>query len=1076
MLLKYSNNKNDVDFLYSKLIRTRNVCGLFPFKSHNFVFHKAFENNDYISFINRLDINNNNGLKKFCMIYNCMVNVCATQYVSGKHGAEIYGLDGWIYQSIKENSKTSTTTETNTDNETLSLLNECKSFILDQMAQSGIFGNRQKLYITKTETMWLGSTENEKSQYLIVKEDAIKDILETVFNNDLKSFSKLVEYCIQDIREKDLIKLNQIHKVHVSHGRVGYDYGISFFVLNRLSYLIYHDLMWYDNNNSNNMLFPSLTKFYTFWYNMAIYFHCYPQFKAGVGDDENIKNSEIFYVKQYGYYRHKLYDNILQAQKLNNINYCCQSDHCDGTLLHIAVYCKFSRFVSLLLKDGFNPNVKNRQIPQQHKTPQEIAQRENHFEIVSLFDKWNINNKSINRGVTVTETKENNNENNGRNDMDSASLEVRYNSLMNQVSSCLYILKKMGFDDINKENDKRNMKDIEKVISSLDTERDGMRFGNDFYRSWTHLIGLKGVLSHKDGTLTINNLLKVLESLIEMKMPICDDLLVLSCMYSNDFIQFLKKEIIVNCLNETNNDFKSRNYQWFKHYILESNIFFVKLNINDNPNDKLNDNNKTDDNSKTKFNKNRKYLKKKNNVSVRPKTRIVFDDILIEVDKLLLKQKQYIWDNVNEMRESKEDDTIFKQLCQFDNESGNINVELRQDKIKDGIVSSVDEIDVLVASIEMGNEAHSRFNLSFENNSKVYLTQCLSFAHSNNNKFQQEMSNYFNNKCNIKCQYQSAPVKLYDRCVVKATSDYSDAQYPTCANILDFLRFSVTFNNVNDFINGLNKFVNDINKGNVFKYLVPMGVLRIKNGFQDILTNWKNVNDAQYCDIKLNIIYQNQGKNNDSGYNNSNYRQCMIVEAQFLLSFLLKAKKMGHKYYSIVRKSEFINNIKNEVYLIDNDYNKYKLKINSLISNHDSNGLIKQLFWKPNIVLSIINEDTYKYRPLLYSIGDKFSGINDKLILFFLNCLFHLSFVLLNESNDKNNKFLKLYFNWASIEDVMKSDEWTFQLYGIDVSKVSTPVFKLLLQKDYLEIFKFLKQDLDYVCKRVLLTFDVLQA
>ena len=65
------------------------------------------------------------------------------------------------------------------------------------------------------------------------KFSVIKDILETVFNNDLKSFSKLVEYCIQDIREEDLMTINQKHKVHISHGRVGYDYGISFFVLNR---------------------------------------------------------------------------------------------------------------------------------------------------------------------------------------------------------------------------------------------------------------------------------------------------------------------------------------------------------------------------------------------------------------------------------------------------------------------------------------------------------------------------------------------------------------------------------------------------------------------------------------------------------------------------------------------------------------------------------------------------------------------------------------------------------------------------------------------------------------------------
>ena len=156
--------------------------------------------------------------------------------------------------------------------------------------------------------------------------------------------------------------------------------------------------------------------------------------------------------------------------------------------------------------------------------------------------------------------------------------------------------------------------------------------------------------------------------------------------------------------------------------------------------------------------------------------------------------------------------------------------------------------------------------------------------------------------------------------------------------------------------------------------------MRIKNGFKNIKLYWTDVSKAEYCDIKLNIIYQS-----DDG-------QCMIVEAQFLLKFLLKAKKMGHKLYGVVRQSDYIYNICNEIYSNDNDYNKYSFKINKMISNDDSAHLYKQLFWKPNIVLSIINTGKDKYAPLLHAIGKQ-----DKMFGYVLSCLFHLSYVLLNE-------------------------------------------------------------------------------
>ena len=129
----------------------------------------------------------------------------------------------------------------------------------------------------------------------------------------------------------------------------------------------------------------------------------------------------------------------------------------------------------------------------------------------------------------------------------------------------------------------------------------------------------------------------------------------------------------------------------------------------------------------------------------------------------------------------------------------------------------------------------------------MYLTKCLVFAQTNNNRFQSQMREYFGNKLGIKCHYQSAPVKVSSRCVVKATSDYGKAEFPSCANILDYMRFSVTFDNVCDLLNGLNRFLSDISKGNVISCLLSKnGVLRIKNGFNDILNKWNDENDASY--------------------------------------------------------------------------------------------------------------------------------------------------------------------------------------------------------------------------------------
>ena len=473
---------------------------------------------------------------------------------------------------------------------------------------------------------------------------------------------------------------------------------------------------------------------------------------------------------------------------------------------------------------------------------------------------------------------------------------VFFQGFTNLFMSSIYFLKCLGFNDIYSKNDQQ-LKISHELVHKYRQDY-GSCYWDDFSCDMASLIGLKmdGSSTSSNGSTNNQNmspenvmslLLECVESLIQLKMPISIDLLILSCIYANycnnlNFFNVLQRTII-ECLNGNDDNYKTRNYQWFKHFILNSNVWVVELPTAGNL--MYNDEQKTNEKMEHKDpdNSDRNGPDHSDDTD----SSVLFDRIVFDVNKLLTKQKEYIWNSVKEIRNEKETNSAFEKLCNFGvNENGVNQTDLRQDKIENGIASNVDELELLLQKVAMGSSAHSTFDLKFETNTKSYLTQCLAFSHANNNTLQTEMKEYFKNKSKIKCKYASAPVKLSDRCVVKATSDYGKKEYPSCANILDFLRFSVTFDNVNDLLNGLNTFINDINKGDVIECLLPNGVMRIKNGFNDILNKWHDVNNASYVDIKLNIIYVNE---------TTNIR--MIIEAQFLLSFLLKAKKMGHKYY-----------------------------------------------------------------------------------------------------------------------------------------------------------------------------------
>ena len=216
-------------------------------------------------------------------------------------------------------------------------------------------------------------------------------------------------------------------------------------------------------------------------------------------------------------------------------------------------------------------------------------------------------------------------------------------------------------------------------------------------------------------------------------------------------------------------------------------------------------------------------------------------------------------------------------------------------------------------------------------------------------------------------------------------TDYSDEQFPNGACIVDYLRCSITFKTPKELLTTLNTFINKIENGEGKAFAK---ILRIKNGFKNTL-KWtpKNMSDYNYVDLKINVIF-----------NNKHNTEAQLVELQFLLNFLLKAKKLGHKYYGIKRKDIQVLSVSNIMYDTYNDDVKYKRKILGLIEDGNLNQLSRHLFLRPNCILSMINNEIPT--PLLYHVLHQPNS--SKMKSFFLDCLFHFGEILLSEKKPLN--------------------------------------------------------------------------
>ena len=93
----------------------------------------------------------------------------------------------------------------------------------------------------------------------------------------------------------------------------------------------------------------------------------------------------------------------------------------------------------------------------------------------------------------------------------------------------------------------------------------------------------------------------------------------------------------------------------------------------------------------------------------------------------------------------------------------------------------------------------------------------------------------------------------------------------------------------------------------------------------------------------------------------------MIVEVQFLLDFLINARKMAHKYYTIKQKAIYIDSIESVIYKNNINCEAYSAKIMTIINDSDMTEIVKLLINDPRIDINAVSTWDEFETPLMYA-------------------------------------------------------------------------------------------------------------
>ena len=390
-----------------------------------------------------------------------------------------------------------------------------------------------------------------------------------------------------------------------------------------------------------------------------------------------------------------------------------------------------------------------------------------------------------------------------------------------------------------------------------------------------------------------------LQKMIDNNEMIDDALLMLFYKIDSKLLTSIMIDVLKKCVgnNEITTDEDSKNdsenvqhktnvklISWFKQCIAQSLVLSMPVSASELINT---DDTKDNDNNNNDYNYNSNPL--------------LFDIIDKKVIQKQLKKQQLfiknnIFDKLRNANAEKLNELINYKQCNIDADRDvkQTSILNRYNEKRDLMIEypskqgEKPKYKAIQSKYEKGNlftDYISGFNASEEYDLNSYLTDLLINANILNPTFQSQCKEIFSNESNtigVKCKYKSAPIKTKSRCQIKTSLEYNDKEsYPNSSYLLDILRCSVTFDNIDDYLTGMKNFQNIVGLTSFDGVESQKGcfkvVTRIKNMFENV-KNWTKLQDYSYCDIKFNVLIEYQSI-------------CMVGEVQFILKSFLDAKK-----------------------------------------------------------------------------------------------------------------------------------------------------------------------------------------
>ena len=347
--------------------------------------------------------------------------------------------------------------------------------------------------------------------------------------------------------------------------------------------------------------------------------------------------------------------------------------------------------------------------------------------------------------------------------------------------------------------------DLWPVISSIDSEKNAadQQRQNELQRIKDNI----GVLTPDKAGDLMNTVAETIIRLISEKVPISEDLLILSFMYCKHFNRDMRDKLVrtlentsKECLSHTskNSKTKARDEQWFRDHLQSSNVWVIKrdgyenipstshavvkkrkdrkdrngrfrISGVDNKDDDEDDNDEDDDENDD-FEHFRESGRNEKEIG------LLFDVIADTIEDTIFFQRKMICDAITNQKSKFGQSWMKLAQVSIDwiNENGSRGMKnaileleglvLRQDAKEIGIVPGYSGDYLRQIKRKTPN-----YDTLAEYNVKSYLTQCLVIAHGLNTQFQADMSRLFES-IDEQLLFHSAPIKTEDRWYVHANA------------------------------------------------------------------------------------------------------------------------------------------------------------------------------------------------------------------------------------------------------------------------------------------------------------------